>query len=164
MVEPQIEPRVSESIEEGAVNAVDFLKSQHREVEALFAEMEEAGERATKRKENLFAAIAEKLTMHTKVEEAIFYPAVKKIEPDLVLEANEEHANIKTMIRKLQRIDANDETFRAKVTVLKEQVEHHVKEEEECLLPKCQSVLGATLLEELGAKMQAKFEQLQRLN
>jgi len=146
------------------VEAIDFLKSQHREVEALFKEIEDAGERATKKKEKLFATLAEKLTVHTKLEESIFYPAAEEADDDLVLEAFEEHANVKAMIRKIRRISADDETFMAKITVLKELVRHHVKEEEEELFPKCKKTLGDEVLQDLGAEMKAKFERLQSLS
>lgn len=144
-------------------NAVALLKSQHREVEALFKEIEAAAERATEKKEALFETVVKKLTAHIKIEESIFYPAVMEVDEDLVLEAFEEHANVKAMIRKIQRIDADDETFMAKITVLIELVDHHVKEEEEELFPKCQKTLGEEALRDLGAKMKAKFEQLESM-
>ncbi len=150
------------STTEGGVDAVILLKSQHREVEALFKEIEAAGEKATKKKEKLFATIREKLTMHTKIEERIFYPAAEEADEDLILEAHEEHDNVKAMLRKLDRTKGNDETFDAKIKVLKELVRHHVKEEEEELFPKCVRVLGSVELEELGAKMQTAMERLER--
>lgn len=146
------------------VSAIVYLSSQHREVEALFDEIEKAGDRAAKKKEKIFAMIADKLTVHAKIEELIFYPAAKEADEDLVLEAAEEHANVKAMIRKLQRTEGSDETFDAKVKVLKELVGHHVKEEEQELFPKCRGALGDEALLELGAKLQAKFEQLESLH
>lgn len=148
----------------GSVDAVELLESQHREVDALFKEIEAAGDRATKKKEKLFATIAEKLTMHAKLEESIFYPAAKEADNDLVLEAFEEHANVKAMIRKLQKTGGDDETFDAKITVLKELVKHHVKEEETELFPKCRKALGEEALLELGANMQDKWERLEALH
>lgn len=149
---------------EDNVNAVELLKEQHREVDALFAEIEAAGERAGKKKNALFEKIAEKLTMHTKLEESIFYPAAKEADEDLVLEAFEEHDNVKTMIRKLQRTTVGDETFDAKISVLKELVKHHVKEEEEELFPRCEEALGEEQLLALGEKMQAKMTRLEAAN
>lgn len=147
-----------------AVDAIALLKSQHREVEALFAEIEKAGDRAIKSKEKLLASIQEKLEMHTKIEDLIFYPAAKEADEDLVLEAEEEHDNVKAMLRKLDKTAADDETFDAKMTVLKELVNHHVKEEENELFPKCKKLFGDDELQELGAKMQAKMEKLERAN
>jgi hemerythrin superfamily protein len=144
-------------------DAISFLTAQHREVDALFAEIEGAGDRAVKTKEKLFAKIAEKLTLHTKIEESIFYPAAKAADDDLVLEALEEHDNVKAMLRKLKKTEGGDETFDAKITVLKELVKHHVKEEEQELFPKCREALGEDALQELGEELQAKFEHLQTL-
>ena len=146
------------------ISATVYLSGQHREVEALFEEIEKAGDRAAKKKEKIFAMIADKLTAHAKIEELIFYPAAKEADEDLVLEAAEEHANVKAMIRKLQRTEGSDETFDAKVKVLKELVSHHVKEEEQELFPKCRSALGDEALLEIGAKLQTKFEQLESLH
>ena len=146
---------------EEEVNAIALLKSQHREVEALFGELEDAGARAVKKKKKLFESVAEKLTLHTKLEESIFYPEAKEADEDLVLESLEEHANVKSMIRKLQRTEADDETFDAKISVLKELVQHHVSEEENELFPKCQEALGTEALEELGKKMKNKQTHLE---
>src|SRR5690348_16315686 len=90
-------------------DALSFLKKQHREVEQLFEEIENSGERATKTKERLFEKIAQKLALHTKIEETIFYPAAKEADEDLVLEAYEEDDNVKAMIRKLKRVEEGDE-------------------------------------------------------
>lgn len=155
--------RVQAAAGEGK-DAIALLKSQHREVDALFKEIEDAGERAVKKKEKIFESIREKLTMHAKIEEAIFYPAAKAADEDLILEANEEHDNVKAMLRKLGKTDAGDETFDAKIKVLKELVRHHVKEEETELFPKCEKALGDDLLQELGAKMQARMERLEQSN
>ena len=147
-----------------AVDAVALLESQHREVEVLFKEFEGASDKAFKKKEKIAAAICEKLTMHAKIEESVFYPAAKEADDDLVLESFEEHANVKAMIRKISRTAASDETYDAKVTVLKDLVEHHVKEEEEDLFPKCRKALGDEAILDLGAKMQAKMERLEAMN
>jgi hemerythrin superfamily protein len=160
--ETQTQQRSTHNAE--AINAVDFLKSQHREVEEIFKAIEEAGDRAIKKKESLFEQLAEKLTLHAKIEESIFYPAAQDADKDLVLEAAEEHANVKSMIRKLHRIEASDETFMAKITVLKELVRHHVEEEEEELFPKCEKALGEEALLELGSQLQVKFERLESAN
>ena len=158
--------KAKRSVSEAGIpmDAVEFLKEQHREVDELFKQIEESGERAFKRKEGLFAELAEKLTVHAKLEEGIFYPAAKEADEALVLEAFEEHANVKAMIRKLQKTDGADETFDAKIKVLKELVKHHVKEEENELFPKCKEALGEEKLEALGVKMKSKFATLSAAN
>jgi hemerythrin-like domain-containing protein len=152
------------SAPQAAPDAVELLKSQHLEVEALFKQIDELGDRAVKTKESLYAQIREKVVLHTKLEEGIFYPAAKEADKDMVLESLEEHAGVKAMLRKLDRTDGDDETFDAKITVLKELIQHHVKEEEEELFPNCQKALGQEALAELGAKMQEKADKLASLH
>src|SRR5690242_12952688 len=113
------------------MDAIEMLKSQHREVEAFFKKYEEKGDGAEKGKQQLFESIADALAMHATIEERHFYPAVRaKRTEDILLEALEEHVGIKRVIADLLKIDSSEETFDAKVKVLKEQVEHHVEEEE----------------------------------
>ena len=117
------------------MNAIDLLKSQHREVEKLFAELEKAKD--SRQKQKLFGELADSLAGHATIEEHQFYPAVRaKRTEDILLESLEEHLGIKRVLADLLKIDANDKTFDAKLKVLKEQVEHHVGEEEKELFPK----------------------------
>ena len=145
-----------------AGGAIDFLMSQHRDVEALFNELETAGDRAVTKKDKLAERIVEALTAHTKIEETIFYPAVKSIAPDLILESFEEHAAIKGVIRRFGGADVGDESFDAKAKVLKELVQHHVKEEEDDLFPQVKSALSREELADLGRKMQVKMAAIER--
>ncbi len=140
------------------VNAIELLESQHREVEQLFSEFEQLGERAFKARMQLFEKIAHKLTCHSIIEEKLFYPAGKKTDKDTTLEAYEEHDVLKSMMKKIAALEPGDETFLAKVTVLKEIVEHHVKEEEGEYFPKVREDLGEEALMELGGEMAAMFE------
>ena len=142
------------------MNAVDLLESQHREVEDLFSEIEEAKDAKTKNQ--LFEQIADALAIHAAIEEHHFYPAVKaKRTEDILLEALEEHLGIKRVIADLLKIDASDETFDAKVKVLKEQVEHHVEEEESDLFPKVKKLLSAEELDALAQEMTAEQSELE---
>jgi hemerythrin superfamily protein len=142
------------------MNAIDLLKSQHREVEKLFAQIDKAKTPAAK--EKLFEQIADSLAVHATIEEHQFYPAVKaKRTEDILLEALQEHLGIKRVIADLLDTEADDETFDAKVTVLKEQVEHHVEEEESDLFPKVKKVLSADELEALGQSMQAEQSEIE---
>lgn len=142
------------------VNAIELLESQHREVERLFDEFEQLGERAFKARMHVFEKISHKLTCHALIEEKVFYPAGKKADKDTTLEAYEEHDVIKSMLKKIAALEPGDETFLAKVTVLKEIVQHHVKEEEGEYFPKVRQDLGEAALMEIGGEMAVMFERL----
>lgn len=143
-----------------AVDAIELLKSQHREVEALFEEFEKLSERAGKSRMQIFEKIAHKLTCHARIEEKIFYPEGKSIDKDTTMEAFEEHDVVKSLIKKIAQIQPNDESFKAKMTVLKEIVQHHVEEEEGEFFPKMQKELGDERLKELGSEMKVMFDRL----
>jgi hemerythrin superfamily protein len=137
------------------MNAIELLKSQHREVEALFSKLERA---TGKSRRATFEALADNLAAHATIEEHQFYPAVKANRTeDILLESLEEHLGIKRVLADLLKTSSDDETFEAKVKVLKEQVEHHVEEEEEELFPKVKKLFGPLELEALGQEMLAEF-------
>lgn len=135
------------------VNAVDFLKTQHREVEALFVEIESAGDQAFQSKESLALKVCNKLTLHAKLEEQFLYPVVKTLDAKQFFEAEEEHDTVKMVIEKLRTLPSHGANFDAKVKVLKELVEHHVKEEENEMFPLLKKELDHAKLEEIGQKM-----------
>jgi hemerythrin superfamily protein len=143
------------------MNAVNLLESQHREVEKLFAKIEKAA--TTRDKATVFAELADALAMHATIEEHQFYPAVHaKRTEDILLESLEEHVGVKRVIADLLAISADDETFDAKIKVLKEQVEHHVKEEETDLFPKSKKVLDAKEMEALGAALEDERDLIEK--
>lgn len=135
-------------------DATELLMGQHREVETLFQKIQTASKRAVRIREGYVAQIEEKLTVHAKIEEQIFYPAVKEVDENLVLEAFEEHEAMRSALQRALDASAKDETFDAKITVLKEIIEHHVKEEETELFPKVRSRLPREALLHLGERMQ----------
>jgi hemerythrin superfamily protein len=150
-----------ERTKQNSTDAIDMLKGQHREVDSLFKKFEALGDGATKTKQGIFEQIADALAMHATIEERHFYPAVKaKRTEDILLEALEEHLGIKRVIADLLKIEASNETFDAKVKVLKEQVEHHVEEEESDLFPKVRKALDKEELKEVGALMQKTMQAL----
>ena len=112
-------------------DAITLLKADHREVEGWFAEFEKA--RADSRKSDLAAKICTALKVHTQIEEEVFYPAfLEEVEDrDLHHEAIVEHDGAKKLIAEIEASDPSDEFFDAKVKVLAEMIEHHVKEEEQ---------------------------------
>lgn len=142
------------------MSAIDLLESQHRQVEKLFAQIENASDE--QRKAALFEQIADKLAVHAAIEEHQFYPAVKeKRTEDILLEAVEEHLAMKRLLADLLKLDAGDQTFDAKIKVLKEEVEHHVKEEESDLFPKVKKILSADELDAVEQEMVAEQEELE---
>ncbi len=141
------------------MNAIDLLESQHREVEKLFARIEKA---ETDDKEDIFNDIADKLAVHAAIEEHKFYPAVKdRRTEDILLESLEEHLGIKRVLADLLETDADDESFDAKVKVLKEQVTHHVGEEEDDLFPKVRKLFNKDELEAIGQEMSREQAELE---
>lgn len=136
------------------MKATDLLKRQHREVEAIFTEIESGKGDVTA----LCEQLADNLVAHMTIEQQLFYPAVQKVDSDLILEAFEEHAMAEVALKRLLAADVIDPTFKAKVTVLKEMILHHVGEEEKELFPKVEKALGAKL-ETLGTEMEAMFKE-----
>jgi hemerythrin superfamily protein len=147
-----------------ASDAVALIKEDHRKVEQLFREFEEAGDRAYKTKQRLVEQIIRELEVHATIEEETYYPAVeakaKKDGKELVAEAVEEHHVVRVLLGELASMSATDDAFDAKVTVLMENVRHHVEEEESEMLPKSEEVLGSEELTRLGEEMAARKRQL----
>lgn len=143
------------------MNAVDMLKQQHREVEKLFDQFEEAESAEARR--DAFNEIADALAVHATIEERHFYPTVKDLETEEILvESVEEHLEVKRAIAELLRMDAAADQFGAKVKDLREDVEHHVEEEEGELFPKVERLFDEVALERLGAVMDDLQGQLRR--
>ncbi|WP_307189097.1 hemerythrin domain-containing protein [Massilia putida] len=142
-------------------DAIALLIADHREVADMFEQFDQLGDRATTSKEKLKDKICKALIAHTTIEEEIFYPAVReKIEEgeDMVDEAVVEHAAAKDLIKQLQEMAPDDELYDAKVKVLGEQIDHHVKEEEKEMFPKVKKS-GLDLLA-LGQEMAMRKQEL----
>jgi hypothetical protein len=140
------------------MDCIQYLKDQHDEVEELFEKFEDA---STEGKQAIFTEIADNLAAHATIEEKIFYPAAYVGEmKDLLKEAVEEHLAAKRLIADLLDMDASDENFDAKVKVLKEQIEHHIEEEEGELFPKVRKAMSKEEREMLGSSMEEMFETL----
>ena len=139
-----------------STDAIVLLKNDHKTVEKLFKEFEKAGDDAHQEKRRIVDSIIEELVIHTYIEEEIFYPAARKAVPetnDHVLESVEEHHVVVWMLSELLDLDPKNETFDAKVTVLTENVRHHVGEEEDEWFPEVRSGMGRKRLQELGRQM-----------
>jgi hemerythrin superfamily protein len=143
---------------------VALIKSDHRKVDKLFKEFEAAGERAYKTKQRLVERIIAELDAHAVVEEELLYPAVEakaaKDGKKMVHEAEEEHHVVKILLGALASMSPQDEHYDAKVTVLIENVRHHVEEEESEMLPQAEKLLGKSSVQELGGRIAARKQQL----
>jgi hemerythrin-like domain-containing protein len=140
------------------MDAISMLKDEHKAVEQLFKRFENAGDRARVEKRDVLDRIIEALSMHAAIEEQLFYPVARATVPDterLALESLEEHHIVKWVLSELDSMNPNDERFDAKVTVLIENVRHHVKEEEQEFFPMVRNGLGRSALRDLGEAMTA---------
>ena len=146
-------------------NAIAVLKADHAAVKKLFAQEQRAANQDDEKKQNIFHQIENALTVHATIEEEIFYPAVKKAREehvqDEVREAYAEHQQMRNLIAQLARITPGDKTWEMKVKVLREDVEHHVKEEEGEMFPDARKFLGEKRLVALGAELQARKQELE---
>ena len=142
-------------------DAIALLKKDHADVKALFAEYKKLCESDADgaAKQAVAKDICTQLTAHATAEEEIFYPAARAEQTDDLLdEAEVEHASAKDLIAQIEAMQPDDDLYDAKVTVLGEYIDHHVKEEEGELFPKARS-LGLDL-QALGAQLQARKEEL----
>jgi len=138
------------------MDAITLLKDDHKTVEQLFRRYEKAGDRAHAEKRNLVDRFTEALSVHAAIEEQLFYPVVRATVPgteDMALESLEEHHIVKWVLAELEHMDPGDERFDAKVTVLTENVRHHIREEEQELFPRVRDELGRDALSHLGDAM-----------
>ena len=146
------------------MKATDLLKKQHKSVKALFKKVENTED--ARRCRQLMDEITNELKIHTKIEEEIFYPAVREIgtskAEELVDESFEEHHVVDLVLAELPKVDPEDDRFAAKMTVLSELVQHHADEEEEEMFPMCEKKLGRERLQQLGEQMQQMAESGQR--
>ena len=143
-------------------DAITLLKEDHREVEELFKQFEKAS--GEKKKQEIAQKICKDLTMHAIVEEEIFYPACEgAVEEDLLKEGYVEHDAAKILIAEIEAGDPSEEFYDAKMKVLKEEIEHHVKEEEKQADSMFKQAKKADLdLEKLGEEITARKEELKK--
>jgi hemerythrin superfamily protein len=139
-------------------DAIALLKADHRAVEKLFAQFEKA--RDTDRKKALADKVCLELKIHTQIEEEIFYPTSREFleDEDIVDEAIVEHAAAKELIAEIETMQPGEELYDAKVTVLQEQIEHHVEEEETEYFPKLKKT--GMDMKDVGAQLKARKEEL----
>ncbi|HZH76213.1 MAG TPA: hemerythrin domain-containing protein [Archangium sp.] len=143
------------------MDAIELLMQQHREVEELFEKFETAGEGKPEIMMELFARIADNLAAHTTIEEKLFYPSVY-VGPtaEKLQHAVEEHLSAKRVMADLLDMDPMDTQFKPKVAVLKELIEHHVKEEETELFITVKKLMTKEELAVIGEQMEVMFSEL----
>lgn len=139
-----------------STDAIVILKDDHKEIKKLFRDFRSAGPNATKAKGDIVAKIIEALTVHTYIENECMYPSVREAVPDVeddILESYEEHHVADLLVMELVTMKPEDERFDAKTTVLIENVEHHIDEEESEWFPKVRKALGRKELQRLGEEL-----------
>ena len=143
------------------MNAFNLLKSDHEKVAGILTSIEETTERAAKGREELFARLKQELDLHAKIEEEIFYPALEESEEtrEVTLEAYEEHRLVKQLLAELEMEPKDTEEWTAKFTVLKENIEHHVEEEEGEMFKQARKVLSEDEIQTLGNRLQEAKKQ-----
>jgi hemerythrin-like domain-containing protein len=155
-------PHLTRDLTQGepvSTDAIVMLKNDHKEIKRLFRSFEKAGDNAHKAKGDLVSRIIGALTVHTYLENEVMYPEVRRLLPELedeVLESYEEHHVADVLCMELWSMSPDDERFTAKATVLIENVEHHIDEEEQGWFPTVREGLTRTQLREIGAAMQEK--------
>ncbi len=140
------------------MDALALLKDDHEKMRKLLEELETTTERGVKTREELFSKIKGELTVHEIIEEEIFYPALRDHPKakDIVLEGYEEHHVVDLVMAELEDLPVDDESWGAKAKVMKENVEHHMEEEEGEMFQKARSILDRDELEALGRRMEAR--------
>jgi hemerythrin superfamily protein len=146
-------------------DAISMLKADHEKVRGLLAQLEKSTEQGVKKREQLLSQIAEEVTIHTTLEEEIFYPSyrdavAKKEDRKLYQEAIEEHHVVDLVMPEIEDTDPGSEVFSAKAKVLKEIIEHHAEEEEKEMFPRARKAMEAEELRELGQRMEARRAEL----
>ena len=138
------------------MDAFTLLKTDHKTVAGLMDKIEKTTERAVKTRDELFTQLKSELDIHAEIEEKILYPVLEKADEthDISLEAYEEHRIVKQLLGELESEPKDAEEWTAKFTVLKENVEHHVEEEEGEMFKKARKVLSEEEIEELGARLE----------
>ena len=140
------------------MNAITLLEEDHAKMRKLLDELESTTERGVKTRTELFATIKGELTIHEIIEEEIFYPELKAHPKakDIVLEGYEEHHVVDLVMKELEDVPVDDESWGAKAKVMKENVEHHMEEEEGEMFKQARSVFDRAELEDLGERMEAR--------
>jgi iron-sulfur cluster repair protein YtfE (RIC family) len=137
------------------MKATDLLVQQHKKAKAAFKKLENGRGDAA-----LLSELANELAAHMAIEHELFYPTVISLDADMIGESFEEHALGELALKRLLAASPQAEDFHAKVTAVKELIEHHADEEEEELFPKVEKAMDDDELKELGRTMKSRFTEL----
>jgi len=145
------------------MNAITLLKQDHEDVKKMLSELDDTTERAVKTREQTFTKLKADLEVHEAIEEEIFYPALKDHPKtkEIALEGYEEHHVVDTVMGEMLNLPVSDETWTAKFTVMKENLEHHIEEEEGEMFKQARQVFDDAELEDLGNRMELRKKELQ---
>lgn len=149
------------------MNAIELLKADHERVKTLLGQLSESTERGVKKRTDLLNKLEMELSIHTRMEEEILYPAFKeagkKEEDVMYYEAKEEHRTVDSLVLPdLKTTDPATPEFTGRVKVVKELLEHHIEEEEAEMFPKAKKLLGNAKLDELGEQMEIMKSQYKK--
>ncbi|MEZ1315003.1 hemerythrin domain-containing protein [Pseudomonas fluorescens] len=141
------------------MNAIDLLKADHEKVKGILTQLSESTDRALKKRSDLLGKLEMEISIHTRLEEEILYPAFKEAggkEQDVMyFEAKEEHRTVDSLVLPdLKLTDPGTPEFAGRVKVVKELLEHHIEEEETEMFPQAKKLLGKAKLDELGQQME----------
>ena len=145
------------------MDALKLLKEDHAKVKKMLSELDETTERAVKTREAVFSQLKHDLEIHEAIEEEFLYPALKEHAKtrDIALEGYEEHHVVDEVMGEMLHLPVSDETWTAKFTVMKENLEHHIEEEEQDMFEKARRALGDDELVDLGDRMTTRKEALE---
>jgi iron-sulfur cluster repair protein YtfE (RIC family) len=137
------------------VDALALLKKDHDQVKKMLKDLDDTTDRAIKTRQDLFERLKFSLTVHEQMEEAVLYPAlnVHAETTEIVLEAYEEHDVVDTILGELEQTPFDDETWHAKLTVMRENLLHHIQEEEDEMFGQVRRLFDKATLESLGEQM-----------
>jgi hypothetical protein len=144
------------------MDAMSLLKEDHEKVKKILGELESTTERGVKTREELFTKVKEELVVHEAIEEEIFYPALKQHPKtkEIALEGYEEHHVVDTVMAEIEGVAYDDEKWGAKFKVMKENLEHHIEEEEGEMFKQARQVFDEDELAQLGESMLARKQEL----
>lgn len=137
------------------MDALALLKKDHDQVKKMLKDLDDTTDRAIKTRQDLFERLKFSLTVHEQMEEAVLYPALKEHAEtkEIVLEAYEEHDVVDTILGELAQTPFDDETWHAKLTVMRENLLHHIQEEEDEMFGQVRRLFDKATLESLGEQM-----------
>jgi hemerythrin superfamily protein len=138
------------------VNGIDLLKDDHDKIKKLMTDGQQKGEDEPKSRRRIFEEIKRDMTVHEQIEEQIFYPALRSHPKakGMVLEGIEEHNVVDSIMGDLEITEPDDEYWGAKFKVMKEDIEHHIGDEENEMFPTAKQIFSTDELDELGTRMQ----------